>query len=351
VNGPGGLPDKNVQTRLEGRALYLLKFFTFHPSTPSPVVSDLMNTAFFACATTRSFSIISSYGVRNAVQVYNPNPELSCFFKRLPVLPENIVNGAKVMISTLCKQGMIKSMTFVDVLNELRLHPLSEAETVEYLEWWVGVVNAGKIFESPQGKSQLLDALVVSITGPPEKIMKLSDARTFLNCKTNRSIIPTDGPLPSTLLPTSITSSFDLDALTFVFSWRPLSIVHWLRHVTDPKVAAANAEFDVTLSAHWAERVLSVLAQAWPSMTSIAQNDVIGILCPTSCIPTSTGLKVPNQAYFSNVPLFKDLPIVTMPSGAVVVGALEKVLQLLGVRRHMDLQIIFERFASSLPRV
>jgi hypothetical protein len=145
-----------------------------------------------------------------------------------------------------------------------------------------------------------------------------------------------------------ITRSFDPDVLVSVFPWKQLSIVDWLRHATDPKVAGANAEFDITHSAPWAERVLSVLARAWPSLTKNSQEDVIQILSPKSCIPTLTGLKKPDQAYFSSRNLFRDLPIVTMPSGAVVRGALESVLQSLGVRKHMELQIIFDRSVLSL---
>jgi hypothetical protein len=315
-----------------------------------------MEAAFFACATTHPFSIISSEGVRSASQVHIPDPEFSGFLKRLPVISEDIVNGAKTMIAALRARGMIKNVTFVDVLNELRLRPLSETETVACLKWWIGVTKQGGNTKQGssinlQGRSQLLDALVVSVTGPPEKIMKLSDAQTFLNSRTGGAIIPTDGPLPSTLLPSSITRSFDPEVLASVFPWKQLSIVDWLRHVTDPKVAAADTEFDITQSAPWAERVLTVLARAWPSLAKTAQEDVINILSPKSCVPTSTGLKVPDQAYFSSVNLFRDLPIVTMPSGAAVKGALEKVLQSLGVRKHVELQIIFDRSATSFLRV
>jgi hypothetical protein len=184
--------------------------------------------------------------------------------------------------------------------------------------------------------------------------MKLSDAQTFLKSKTSEVIIPTNGPLPSTLLPTSITSSFDRDTLASAFLWRELSIVDWLRHLTDPKVAATNPEFDVTNSVFWAEQVLSVLVRAWPSLTKTDEKRVIGTLSRMSCIPTSTGLKVPSRAYFPNVDLlnlFRDLPIVTMPSGAIVEGTLELVLQSLGVRKHVELQIILDRSVSSLPRV
>ena len=350
MNGSGGLPDEKDQTRLRGRALHALKFFTFHPSTPSPVVSNLMETAFFACATTHPFSIISSGGVRNLSQVHILNPEFSGFLKRLHQIPEDIVNGAKAMVAALRSREMIKDITFVDVLNELRSRPLSETETVECLKWWISATRQGNVltFKHLLERSQLLDVLVVSVSGPPKKTMKLSNAETFLNSKTE-AIIPTDGPLPSTVVPTSITSSFDPDVLASVFPWKELSIADWLRYATDSKVAAANVDFDVTHSAPWAERVLSVLAQAWPSLSTLVREDIIEIFRLMPCIPTSTGLKVPNQAYFPSVNLFRNLPIVTMPSGAIVAGDLEKILKSLGVRKYVQLEIIFDRFARLVP--
>ena len=121
--------------------------------------------------------------------------------------------------------------------------------------------------------------------------MKLSHYQTFLNTKTSKSIIPTNGPLPTTLLPMSITSAFDRDVLASVFPWKMFLIVDWLRHVTDPEVAAANAEFDVTKSTLWAEQVLSVLARGWPLLAQTAKEDVIRMLSQKSCVPTSTGLE------------------------------------------------------------
>ena len=352
--GPGGLPGKEVRTRLRERALHALKFFSFHPSTPSPMVSNLMETAFFACSTTRPFPILASNGVRNASKVYILDPELSCFIKRLPVISEDIVDGARTMIAALRSRGMIKNITFVDVLGELRLRSLSETETVECLKWWIGVTGGRNGLEISQERSQLLDALVVSVAGPRRTTMKLSDIQTFLKSKTGETIIPTNGPLPSTLLPTSISCSFDRDTLTSAFLWKQLSIVDWLRHLTDPKVAAASPEFDLTKSALWAEQVLSLLVRAWQSLTKPEEKEVIRTLSRMSCIPTSNGLRVPNKAYFSNTDssnLSGDLPIVTMPSGNVVEGNLELVLQSLGVRKHMNLQIVFNRSDSFLRRI
>ena len=297
------------------------------------------------------FSIISSEGVRSASLVHVPDPDFSGFLKRLPVISEDIVSDAKIMIAALRARGMIKNITFVDVLNELRSRPLSETETIACLKWWINVNKQGNNPNLLQGRSQLLDALVVSISGPPERIMRLSDAQTFLNSRAGGAIIPTDGPLPSTLLPTSVTRSFDPDVLGSVFPWKQLTITDWLKHVTDPKVAAASAEFNITLSASWAERVLSVLARGWPSLPKSAHEEVVNILSPMPCVPTSAGLKVPAQAYFASVNLFRDLPTVTMPSGASIKGALERVLQSLGVRKHVELQIVFDRSVLFLSLV
>ena len=311
-----------------------------------------METAFFTCSTSiRPFPIIASDGVRNASKVYI-HPEFSIFIKRLPVISEDVLDGAMTMVAALRSRRMIKSMTFVSVLNELRSRPRSETETVGCLKWWIGVTKEGINHNVSQERSQLLDALEVSIAGPPQKTMKLSDAQYFLESRSSEAIIPTNGPLPRTLLPTSITCSFDQDTLISSFLWRQLPIIDWLRYLSDPRVAAANPEFDVTKSALWAEKVLSVLARSWPSLTETDKKCVIEILRPMSCIPTSTGLKVPNQAYFSNARLFKmsrDLPIVTMPSGTIIDGPLELVLQSLRVRKHVELRIIIDMSVSSVP--
>ncbi|KAH9061937.1 hypothetical protein EDB87DRAFT_1674160 [Lactarius vividus] len=346
ADGSSGLPDARLQAWLRARALHALKFFTFRPSTPSPVVSTSMGAAFFTCATTRPFSIISSEGVRSSSLVYVPDPDFSGFLKRLPLVSEDIVNGANVMIAALRTRKMIKNITFEDALNELRSRPLSEMEAIACLKWWID--KRGKHSNPLQALSQLLNALTVSIAGPPERIMKLSDTRSFLNSKADGGI-PTDGPLPSTLLPTSVTGTFDPDVLGAVFPWKQLTVVEWLRHITDPKVASVNAEFNITLSVSWAERVLLVLARAWPSLPKSTKEDIIKILSPMSCVPTSAGLKIPDEAYFAsvNLNLFRDLPTVALPSDASIKQALETVLQSLGVRKHADLQIVFDRMIKT----
>ena len=73
---------------------------------------------------------------------------------------------------------------------------------------------------------------------------------------------------------------------------------------------------------------------------------ITGLMKEKACIPTRSGMQQPDKAYFPNATFFPDLPVVTLPKGSQVKGNLEKVLEALGVRKHVDLQIIFDRFVS-----
>ena len=116
-----------------------------------------------------------------------------------------------------------------------------------------------------------------------------------------------------------------------------------LRYVLDPQVISADVDHDLTRTPQWAERVLQAIARVWPSSSKDAQSEIVSLLQEKPCIPTSAGLKVPREAYFQNAHVFPDLPLVTLPSGTVIKGTLEKTLESLGVRKHVELQIVFNR--------
>ena len=161
--------------------------------------------------------------------------------------------------------------------------------------------------------------------------------------RSHGSAIPTDGPLPAHLLPLNISRHFDPQVLHSAFGWRELSIGGWLSFILDPQTIVSDVEHDMTQSASWAERVIQSLSRLWPSLSKDVQEDIIRQLHDKACIPTSAGFKVPGDAYFQNANVFPDLPIVTLPSGVAIKGNLEKFLQALGVRKHVDLQIVFVR--------
>lgn len=217
------------------------------------------------------------------------------------------------------------------------------------LKWWLGIYKEGSSNPAhlQRVRAELLNTaiLVVGKLGSPEeKLIPLHTIKTFLNTRGLGGLIPTDGPLPEHLLPVSISQNFDPSNLGTAMAWRELSILEWLQHLLDEKVTAANAEHDPTRSAPFAERVLNILTRAWPSMSKGPMEAIVELLQQKTCIPTSMGLRTPQEAYFQTAHVFSDLPIVTFPSGTAVKGTLEKVLQTLGVRKHVDLQIVFNRY-------
>ncbi|KAH9951982.1 hypothetical protein B0H21DRAFT_817732 [Amylocystis lapponica] len=351
--------DEELKSWLRGRALHALKFFTFHTSTPSSLVSTLLEEAFFACIATsllsklspsHGFPLISTAGVRNASDVRMPDAAFSGFLKDLPVIPEEVLTGAKPMVDALRVRGMIKDITFVDVLGELRSRTLSEAEMTACFRWWITVQKQGEATRSQQIRTELLNAAVLSMTekeGQDEKIVPMSSIKTFLNVRGMGAAIPVDGPLPAYLLPVSIGRHFDPQALTSAFPWRELTVLDWLQYIVNPTEPPLSADVNINLSAPWAERVFQVLTRSWPQLSRSAQEEVAGLLKDKTCIPTSAGMKTPEEAYFQSAHVFRDLPIVMFPSGTAVKGPLEKVLLVIGVRKHVDLQIVFNRMIKT----
>ncbi|KAJ6495551.1 hypothetical protein C8R47DRAFT_1213045 [Mycena vitilis] len=345
-----GTSDQDLELRswLQNRALHALKFFTFHQSTPSADVSALLEAAFFSCAPNQDFPLMSTAGVRHASVVRYPDPTFS-FLKELPVLPDDVIVGAPLMVDALKVRGLVKPITFQDVLTELRSRPLAETDMIACLNWWIKSYAANANATMLPIRTELLNAavLIMGKSGSAEEqIIQLSSIKTFMN---PRSLIPLDGPLPNHLLPMVISKHLPAASIASSLPWTELSITDWLCHICSPAVTgnACPVEFNLTLSAPWAERVLAVLTAAWPSLSNDAKQTSVTILMDVPCIPTSGGLKVPREAYFIKADLFHDLPVVTLPSGAAVRPALERLLSGLGVRRHVDLQVVFDRMIKT----
>lgn len=293
---------------------------------------------------------MSTVGIKNGVDVRIPDPQFKDFLKQLPVIPENIMNDARLMIDLLRSHGMIKEVSYMDVLTELRARPLSEAELIACMKWWCDIWAAGNgqdVAKLVRIREEILSAAILAVEPgtPQEKITPLNAIQTFVNPRTSGSAIIVDGPLPEHTLPLSVSKNFTPESITKSFGWRELTVVVWIAHIISPAAAALGVDYDLSSSPVWAERVLNSLARAWPSLSQEHQAQIIVMLKAVACVPTRAGLKHPEQAYFPNANLFPDLPVLAMPKGTLVKGNLERVLQALGVRKHVELQLVFDRYA------
>ena len=312
-----------------------------------------MEDGFFSCAAKGQFSIISTKGIRNSMDVRLPDPIFAGFLKELPTLPDDIVAGAPFVVSSLQRRGMITEISFQDVLRELQARPLAAKEFIACLEWWIGVCREGDYERLLPIRKQLQDAIILTneAQGPDasQEIISLATIRSFINPKSSYGGIPLDGPLPDYLLPFEVSKAFKPEDLSAAFPWTELTIVQWLAFICDP-TAKRSADVDMNTSPSWAERVLALVARAWPTLSTQSKEEIHTILHNKTCIPTSRGMQIPSQSYFPNVNMFRDLPVVAFPSGKVANGSLEKVLKGLGVRKHVELQLIFNRYAVHLSK-
>ncbi|KAI9569179.1 hypothetical protein HD554DRAFT_2093722, partial [Boletus coccyginus] len=325
---PNFRPPQELEDWLLQRFVRVLKIFAFHHSTPSSEVSRLLETSFYGCSTL-PLRLLSSSGVRTASNIKELDPVFSKFLKHLPVLLQPIIQEGASTIMALQAQGMLSPITFLDVLQELQ-------ELVAYN--FDG--NMAQI------RVQLLNAAVLS--SADGRVLHLSSVQYFINTKTLSTHVPLDGPLPLTLLPLNITKHFTPPEL-MNFNWCEFTIIDWLQHVSQLDVMSANPDHDFTRSIEWAERVMTILARAWSSLSNDMYTSAKEVFAGKKCISTSSSLTSPELSYFlnTNMALFGDLPLIQFPLGLVIKGQMEKLLSFIGVRKHVDLHLVFGRMVKT----
>ncbi|KAF8119611.1 hypothetical protein EV363DRAFT_1496328 [Boletus edulis] len=86
-----GKSDSRLSRGLQERFLHVLKFFTFHCSTPESTVPELLADSFYGCSIC-PLRLFSSVGVREAPDVRMFHPVLAKFLKSLPVLSKQVTH-------------------------------------------------------------------------------------------------------------------------------------------------------------------------------------------------------------------------------------------------------------------
>ena len=332
--------DSELCKGFYNKARHNLQFFAFHPSTPSAVVASEMQSSFFNCGVQgQPFPIISSAGIKPAIDVRMPDPVFSAFLPELPVFPEELLDCSKPVVAALQEMGILKDITFMDVSKELQKRPLSEEEMAACLQRWVNLpqLDPMGISNNREVLSGAVVLVVDSYNGNKQEI-PLEEIQTFLNPQ--NPVIPTNGPLPSHLLPINVNQKLDPARLQELLQWRELTVLEWVKHIVDPVVYTQKREFNILESPVWADCVLQVLGRCWSTLPEVSRTTIIEALNELACIPTSAGMKTPSQAYFLDADIFNDLPVIDLPSRVSIEGGLSEALVDLGVQKHADLQVI-----------
>ncbi|KAK4520409.1 Vacuolar protein sorting-associated protein 13 [Mucor velutinosus] len=341
----------NAKIMLEKRAAHALHSFTFQHSTPSTIVSKLQEEQFFASCKV-PLDVMTSHGIQ-PITIARSVPDytsvkgneitklLDGFVKTIPTITPVISEDCKDSITKLTKFNMLVPLGFNDVLKELDTRSLEEKEMVCCLKWWfkcnkndecIPRQTKDHVINNASARQKFLEAAIMN-RGEERGLLQLSHTRWFLNPKT----IPADMPLPQDTMPITVSAGLpQSDMISYLGNMSELTVVHWIQFIAQSKV-------ELETSKDFAERVLIVASKSYVHTSSTkTQADLVQILRAKRCMPTRFGMKLPQDAYFSSVKLFDDLPIVDFSKKSIN----DTFLTALGVRKHVELQMVFDRLIS-----
>jgi hypothetical protein len=331
-------------------AVHVFKQYTALESTPSSQVGRLIEEAFWESSEKATIDVLSTKGVLPSHLVRVISEPLS-FLENIPLIPQALSTEAQDFVGRLYEHGLVTDMTVKDIKQELESRSLDETQLVDFLKWCAAQIGTGQLdTASVQG---FLGSAVATIAGRDTvsekslensggKIMVLSEIKTFLS----GSKIAPDLPMPPHTIPIRFTKGITRHQLE-AFGWEELQIVPWFRYLIE------GAENNVLLPEHcltksptFAAQALSVLSKAWDSMSQGSKTTIVELLSSRTVIPTKLGMRRPIEAYFPSVKLFDDLPVIAN----LHVNVKDKLLAALGVRKTIELTVVFERLMAQSPK-
>jgi hypothetical protein len=332
------------------QAVHVFKQYTALESTPSSQVGKLIEEAFWESSEKATIDVLSTKGVLPSHLVRVISEPLS-FLENIPLIPQALSTEAQDFVGRLYEHGLVTDMTVKDIKQELESRSLDEKQLVDFLKWCATQIGSGQL-DMPSVQSFLGSAVatITSSDGVSEKslentggkIMVLAEIKTFLS----GSKISPDLPMPPHTIPFKFTKGITRAQLE-AFGWEELQIVPWFRYLIEgDENNALAAEHRLTTSPTFAAQALSTLSKAWDSMSQGSKNTIVELLSPRTIIPTKLGMRRPIEAYFPSVKLFDDLPVIAN----LHTNVKDKVLAALGVRKTIELTVVFERLMAQSPK-
>jgi hypothetical protein len=269
-----------------------------------------------------------------------PDKDIQKFLPELPTITFETMETASRSIRRLQERGLLKVVSFDDVITHLGKRPLDEQEMVNYLQWWQTIASEDGYTSAV--RARFVDAAI--LLGDHGKVIPLAMIQTFV--KPQSSSIPTDMPLPPHTLPYTVTRELRGNSIYQIFGWTELTILQYITFLVNPPMSnhqGSDPETDIRASPAFAEKVLAMLGRAWQSISANQQTAIALELKDVACIPTKAGFKKPGESYFEKNLLFDDLPTIALPKTTAIKGGMEKMLLAIGVRKTVDLQLVFSR--------
>ncbi|CAG8609038.1 5403_t:CDS:10, partial [Paraglomus occultum] len=328
---PDGEEVHTARKLVQKKAARILNHFTFRSSTPNNYVGTIMERMFFSCSN-KPLSVISSIGVRPIQSVRLPDAGMEGFIKVIPVIPKNVLNDCRTFFEKAKERRIIKEITLEDVLNlELQERILTETEMTALMQWWIGYCSKSQVSDIEKAQFLLQATTIVN-----DKVLALASFKHFLNS----TLAAIDSDFPINTLPYTITKTLVKKSLENYFgNYRELPLLTWVEFIIKTPKMLQKLESDTA----FAENFLGILGQSFKSLSTTDQEALHTLLNRRKIIPTKYGMFIPDQSYLSSVTVLPDLPTIYLKKPR---RALEPFLTFLGVRKYVELQLIFDRLIA-----
>lgn len=317
-------------------ALHLHNSFSWSETTPSSEVGLLMEEPFWTCNRKVAIATLSSKGVMPSSQIRREVGGGLGFVEGIPIVPPALAQTR--LVQKLFDYGVVVEINVSDIGKELENKALNAEQLRLFLVWLAHKLQINE-FDKAAVKA-LLDVAVANDDENDEGgLLILSEMKTFVNT----SRIPASMPVPPSTLPFNFTKKITRQDLTLL-GFDDLQMVPWLRWIVESRAKGSqdSPDHEVTRDAGFAGQVLAVVSKQWEGLSQSSKATIVELLSQHTVIPTKMGMRKPKDAYVANVKLFDDLPTVT-PTPAVK----EKFLVALGVRKTVELSVIFERLMDN----
>ena len=316
-------------------AVHCFNQFTSKDSTPLAKVGNMIQDAFWDCDKKYSIEMLSSRGILPSSDVRIASENLS-FVKGIAIVPEKVIIQSSEFLTKLQEASMIVQINTTDIKKELEGQTLSEDQLEEFLKWISTKTGQGNM-ESAETNT-LLHVAVASLStekdeGSSPQLLALRYVEHYINAR----VIPPDLPFPPSAIPFRFTHSLRVSDMRSL-GWTEMTFVPWIRWLVEGAInQTLPSKRNLTTDPAFAQQVLATISRSWENISESSKSTIIGTLSPLTIIPTKLGMRKPTDAYFESVRLFDDLPTSTLHN------VKEKLLKALGVRKTVELSVIFER--------
>ncbi|OJA08565.1 hypothetical protein AZE42_03358 [Rhizopogon vesiculosus] len=322
-------------------AMYTMKSFTFHLSTPDSKVSTIIKNAFFHSSETNNFPLLSDRGVRHTKDIRLYHVDFAPFMQNTPVLPVALRTEIEIMVKDLPEKLRVRPYTFNDVVRELESRCLTESEMAACLRWWTNTFGShGPLSEDQKKRRNELLKAGKALSGGKE--INLSVIKTFIEGRMLNVRNP-DDPLPEDTIPPALIQGLNNpQRIREALGWQEMQIAHWLLHLRDGDLDQA---YSITRTPNFAFHTLTVLSNLWHGLPDASHFEIQGILEDVACIPTTSpngsSMHRPKEAYFPEADVFRDLPVVRQE--LLSDPRMVNMLEFLGVQKRCDIDTFISK--------